>query len=67
MQTMDSVPLQKLESLTHLGLENLGNVYWDLPAPALYEEAIRRHEGIAQSSRAARRAHRAIHGPFAEG
>jgi len=43
---MDSSLLQKLESLTHLGLENLGNVYWDLPAPALYEEAIRRHEGI---------------------
>jgi phosphoenolpyruvate carboxykinase (ATP) len=43
---MESSLLQKLESLTHLGLENLGNVYWDLPAPALYEEAIRRHEGI---------------------
>ena len=43
---MNTTPLQKTESLTHLGLENLGNVYWDLPAPALYEEAIRRHEAI---------------------
>jgi phosphoenolpyruvate carboxykinase (ATP) len=43
---MNTAPLQKTESLTHLGLENIGNVYWDLPAPALYEEAIRRHEGV---------------------
>jgi phosphoenolpyruvate carboxykinase (ATP) len=43
---MNTAPLHKVESLTHLGLENLGNVYWDLPAPALYEEAIRRHEGM---------------------
>ena len=43
---MNTAPLLKIESLTHLGLENLGNVYWDLPAPALYEEAIRRHEGV---------------------
>jgi ATP-dependent phosphoenolpyruvate carboxykinase len=43
---MESSLLKKLESLAHLDLENLGNVYWDLPAPALYEEAIRRHEGI---------------------
>jgi phosphoenolpyruvate carboxykinase (ATP) len=42
---MDTVSLQKMESLTRLGLENLGNIHWDLPAPALYEEAIRRYEG----------------------
>jgi phosphoenolpyruvate carboxykinase (ATP) len=33
------------ESLKHLGLDNLGHVYWDLSTPALYEEAIRRYEG----------------------
>jgi len=33
-------------SLRRLGLENLGRVHWDLPTPALYEEAIRRYEGI---------------------
>ena len=43
---MNTAPLHKIESLAHLGLENLGNIYWDLPAPALYEEAIRRHEGM---------------------
>ena len=32
------------ESLKHLGLANLGQVYWDLPTSALYEEAIRRYE-----------------------
>src|SRR5579864_8649033 len=32
------------ESLKHLGLDNLGHVYWDLPTSALYEEAIRRYE-----------------------
>jgi len=32
-------------SLEALGLENLGSVHWNLPSPALYEEAIRRYEG----------------------
>jgi phosphoenolpyruvate carboxykinase (ATP) len=32
--------------LKYLGLENLGRVYWNLPTPALYEEAIRRYEGM---------------------
>src|SRR5215470_15618973 len=35
----------KLETLKHLGLDNLGRLQWDLPTPALYEEAIRRYEG----------------------
>jgi phosphoenolpyruvate carboxykinase (ATP) len=34
------------ESLKALGLSNLGSVYWDLSTAALYEEAIRRYEGI---------------------
>ncbi|HCM40109.1 MAG TPA: phosphoenolpyruvate carboxykinase (ATP) [Bdellovibrionales bacterium] len=39
--------------LDNLGFQNLGNVYWNLSAPALYEEAIFRKEGrISQ------------HGPF---
>ena len=36
------VPKFGLESL---GLKNLGNVHWNLPVAALYEEAIRRGEG----------------------
>lgn len=31
--------------LEHIGLRNLGNVYWNLASPALYEEAVRRREG----------------------
>ena len=31
--------------LDSLGLKNLGNVHWNLSVPALYEAAIRRHEG----------------------
>jgi phosphoenolpyruvate carboxykinase (ATP) len=37
-------PESREESLTHLGLRNLGHVYWDLPTAALYEESIRRYE-----------------------
>jgi phosphoenolpyruvate carboxykinase (ATP) len=32
--------------LEHHGLYNLGDVYWNLPTPALYEQAILRHEGV---------------------
>jgi phosphoenolpyruvate carboxykinase (ATP) len=32
-------------ALAQLGLTNLGNVYWDLSTPALYEEIVRRREG----------------------
>jgi len=38
--------MEKAQKLKHLGLENLGRVYWNLPTPALYEEAIRRYEGM---------------------
>ena len=27
------------------GIDNVSNIYWNLPAPALYEEAVRRREG----------------------
>ena len=30
----------------HYGLENMGHLYLNLSTPALYEEAIRRHEGM---------------------
>jgi len=36
----------KDESLKQLGLENLGQLHWNLSTPALYEEAIRRYEGL---------------------
>jgi phosphoenolpyruvate carboxykinase (ATP) len=35
-----------VRSLESLGLHNLGRIHWDLPTPALYEEAIRRYEGV---------------------
>ncbi len=35
---------EKEESLRKIGLVNVGNAYWDLSTPALYEEAIRRYE-----------------------
>lgn len=34
------------KTLQILGLENLGRIYWNLPTPALCEEAIRRYEGM---------------------
>src|ERR1039458_1483760 len=37
--------MDKNQSLKVLGLDNLGQVFWDLSTPALYEGAIRRHEG----------------------
>jgi phosphoenolpyruvate carboxykinase (ATP) len=36
----------KIDQLEKLGFENLGRVYWDLPTSSLYEEAIRRREGV---------------------
>ena len=43
---MKTIPTKKLESLRRLGLHNLGQVHWDLSTPSLYEEAIRRYEGM---------------------
>ena len=37
------VPKLGLETL---GLKNPGNVYWNLQVPSLYEEAVRRREGV---------------------
>jgi phosphoenolpyruvate carboxykinase (ATP) len=33
------------QQLLHLGLRNLGTVYWNLSTPSLYEEIVRRREG----------------------
>jgi phosphoenolpyruvate carboxykinase (ATP) len=33
------------DQLAQLGLQNLGNVYWNLSTPSLYEEIVRRREG----------------------
>jgi phosphoenolpyruvate carboxykinase (ATP) len=37
--------LASLYGLQHHGLSNLRRVYWNLPSPALYEEAVHRSEG----------------------
>ncbi len=38
--------MDKSKSLDDLGLRGLGRVYWDLPTPALYEEVLRRYDGM---------------------
>lgn len=37
---------RRKNELSGLGLTNLGQIYWDHPAPSLYEEIVRRREGI---------------------
>lgn len=34
-----------MNQLRQLGLRNLGNVYWNLSTPSIYEESVRRREG----------------------
>ena len=43
---MKSILMEKNKSLESLGIKASGKVYWNLSVPALYEEAIRRNEGI---------------------
>ncbi len=45
MSEKSPFPHSKIGLETH-GLNNLKNVYWNLPTPALYEEALKRDEGI---------------------
>ncbi len=45
MSESSPVPHSKI-GLETLGLNNLKNEYWNLPTPALYEEALKRNEGI---------------------
>src|SRR6476469_6869410 len=40
---MQTMPREK--TLDDQGIKNVRAVYWNLPAPALYEEAVRRSEG----------------------
>ena len=34
------------QNLEYLGIRNVNNIYWNLPTPALYEQVIRRREGL---------------------
>ena len=45
MQEYSCCAHSHIEVETH-GLRNLKTVYWNLPTPALYEEALKRNEGI---------------------
>lgn len=45
MQDYQTIPHSKV-SLEEHGLINLKTIYWTLPTPALYEEALKRNEGI---------------------
>jgi len=38
-------PGMQVNPLEHIGMRNLGNIYWNLTTPALYEEIVRRREG----------------------
>lgn len=38
-------PGTHVNPLEQIGLRNLGNIYWNLTTPALYEEVVRRREG----------------------
>jgi phosphoenolpyruvate carboxykinase (ATP) len=44
MKTVATKTESQEENLKYLGLDNLGQVYWNLTTSALYEEAIRRYE-----------------------
>ena len=37
--------LQRPRTLDDQGISNVRSIYWNLPAAALYEEAVRRREG----------------------
>ncbi len=43
---MKTILMEKNKSLENLGIKSSGKIYWNLLAPALYEEAIRRNEGL---------------------
>jgi len=38
--------VDEVQTLADLGLKNLDNAFWDLPAPYLYEHIIRNREGV---------------------
>jgi phosphoenolpyruvate carboxykinase (ATP) len=45
-RTMNTGTTNQDGRLIALGLKYLGRVYWNLSTPSLYEEAIRRYEGL---------------------
>jgi phosphoenolpyruvate carboxykinase (ATP) len=45
MADVNSIPKSSI-GLDTVGLKNLKSEYWNLPTPALYEEALKRNEGI---------------------
>jgi len=45
MADVNSIPKSTI-GLDTVGLKNLKSEYWNLPTPALYEEALKRNEGI---------------------
>jgi phosphoenolpyruvate carboxykinase (ATP) len=45
MSEFSTIPHSEV-GLDKAGLSNLKNIYWNLPTPALYEEALKRNEGI---------------------
>jgi len=45
MADVNSIPKSPI-GLDTVGLKNLKSEYWNLPTPALYEEALKRNEGI---------------------
>ena len=45
MAEVNSIPKSSI-GLDTIGLTNLKSEYWNLPTPALYEEALKRNEGI---------------------
>jgi phosphoenolpyruvate carboxykinase (ATP) len=45
MADVNSIPKSSI-GLDTLGLRNLKSEYWNLSTPALYEEALKRNEGI---------------------
>ncbi|APF17018.1 phosphoenolpyruvate carboxykinase [Caldithrix abyssi] len=39
-------PAGQVPDLSYLGIKNVNNIYWNLVTPALYEQIIRRREGL---------------------
>ena len=43
---MEAVNDREVHSLDRHGIKNVNNIYWNLSTPALYEQIVRRREGI---------------------
>ena len=40
------MPESRHHGLEHHGIRNVGNVYWNPSTPVLYEQVVRRREGL---------------------